>query len=70
MSPRQYEHPSSKRDQERYSELVSDEAAARQVAEAKERHFCCGELRADGHHVLCPKAPDERTHIEGQESLL
>jgi hypothetical protein len=61
--------PSSKRDQARYRELVSDEAAARQIAEAKERFYCCGELKADGHHPVCPKALDERTHVEGQESL-
>ena len=70
MSPRQYEHPSSRRDQELYRSLTSEEAAARQVAEAKERFYCCGESKSDGHHPMCPKAPDERTHIAGQESLL
>lgn len=72
MNPRQYEHPSSRRDQAKYADQAGEEAAARQIDEAKERFYCCGELRADGHHPFCSKVRDQEQpeHIDGQESLL
>lgn len=73
MSPRQYEHPSSKRDQAKYADQVSPEAAERQIEEARERFYCCGELKDDGHHPFCSKRRDQDLppeHIDGQESLL
>lgn len=73
MSPRQYEHRSSRRDREKYAAALGDEAAVRQVEEARERWYCCGELKDDGHHPFCSKRRDQDLppeHIDGQESLL
>lgn len=72
MSPRHHVHPASKRDQAKYADQVSEEAAARQIEEAKERFYCCGELKTDGHHPFCSKVRDQEQpeHIDGQESLL
>jgi hypothetical protein len=42
-----------------YREQVGEAALERQQAERGERHPCCWELVADGHHPACSKRPDD-----------
>jgi hypothetical protein len=55
-----------------YEQDRGRDALDRQRAEAENRHVCCGELRAHGHHPLCRNYEELETpeHIDGQESLL
>lgn len=57
---------------EKYEAERGADAGQRQVAAAKERFVCCGELKDDGHHPLCRNyvEPEAPAHIEGQASLL
>lgn len=57
---------------EKYAEAVGTDALERQRAQRGERHPCCGELIAAGHHMMCSKRPDDQepAHIDGQASLL
>lgn len=55
-----------------YGETLGVEALERQRRERGERHPCCGELVAVGHHLACSKRPVDEVpaHIDGQEALL
>lgn len=55
-----------------YEEARGREARERQQADRRERHVCCGELIAEGHHFLCSNRPADETPavIEGQDSLI
>lgn len=56
---------------DRYADAMGAEALDRQVAEAENRHPCCGELRVQGHHPMCRNYEDGSPEaIDGQESLL
>lgn len=57
---------------ERYARELGEAAFERQKRERGERHPCCGEPVADGHHLACSKRPADEppAHVEGQEALL
>jgi len=58
--------------EERYARELGTDALERQRREGGERHPCCGELVADGHHLACSKRPADEppAHVDGQEALL
>lgn len=62
----------SDREAKLYEEELGAEARARQEADRRERHICCGEFVEHGHHFLCSKRPPDEAPpmIEGQASLV
>lgn len=58
--------------EERYARELGQDALERQRRERGERHPCCGELLAHGHHFMCSKRPADEpaAHLDGQQGLL